>query len=374
MIIQVLNRGAATRILRRNCLLITKQYHEYTSNNSITSFAAIYKEHGDPNKVLVGREEIIKDKLESSEVLVSMLASPVNPADINMIQGVYPVKPELPAVGGNEGVCKVLEVGEGVVGFQQGDWAVPSFSGWGTWQTHKICSFKDLHKIKNNIPLIGAATLSVNPCTAYRMLKDFECLNKGDVVLQNGANSCVGKAVIQISRILGFQTVNIVRNRPNIDELRHNLVELGATHVITDEFVRKPEMKQFMKELPKPKLAFNCVGGKPTADLLKYIDKEGTLVTYGGMSKHPLMVPAGPLIFKNVKLRGYWMTKWNKDNMGSAEKSEMWDFLCDLLLKGELKPPTHRLVPLENFKDAVSVAMEPYINQKQILVMPGYDK
>lgn len=33
---------------------------------------------------------------EEGEVLVRMLAAPINPADINFIQGVYGVKPVLP--------------------------------------------------------------------------------------------------------------------------------------------------------------------------------------------------------------------------------------------------------------------------------------
>ena len=41
----------------------------------------------------------------------------------------------------------------------------------------------------------------VNPPTAYRMLKDFVPLSAGDVVIQNGANSAVGRYVIQVLKI-----------------------------------------------------------------------------------------------------------------------------------------------------------------------------
>src|SRR5688572_14548492 len=56
-------------------------------------------------------------------------------------------------------------------------------------------------QVPKDIGLINAATFSVNPCTAYRMLHDYEKLeggDDGDVVLQNGANSAVGQAVIQL--------------------------------------------------------------------------------------------------------------------------------------------------------------------------------
>ena len=61
-----------------------------------------------------------------------------------------------------------------------------------------------LFKIRNDIPVTVAATIMINPCTAYRyqrhqvfadfscrMLLDFVELAPGDWVVQNGANSAV---------------------------------------------------------------------------------------------------------------------------------------------------------------------------------------
>lgn len=44
------------------------------------------------------------------QTLIRILASPIHPADINTIQGVYAVKPALPAVGGLDCFADVLEV------------------------------------------------------------------------------------------------------------------------------------------------------------------------------------------------------------------------------------------------------------------------
>ena len=57
------------------------------------------------------------------------------------------------------------------------------------------------------------------------MLKDFVRLKPGDCVLQNGPNSAVGQAVIQIARTLGVTTVNVVRDREDIDSLKQRLTE-----------------------------------------------------------------------------------------------------------------------------------------------------
>ena len=53
--------------------------------------------------------------MHANQVTVQMCYSPINPAiDINMLEGRYVVKPELPFVPGNEGVGKIIAVGENV--------------------------------------------------------------------------------------------------------------------------------------------------------------------------------------------------------------------------------------------------------------------
>ena len=336
-------------------------------------FAVTYEEHGDPTKVLVGKtlqHGTDPSSLKSKQIYIRMLAAPINPADINMIQGVYPVKLPLPLVAGFDGVAEVLSVGAGVKGLQSGDWVVPrTISGIGTWRMSAVCNEDDMWKIPNDIPLLCAATVALNSCTAYRMLTDFEHVGSGDVVIQNGANSAVGQSVIQIAAAMGIQTVNIVRDRPDIDVLVNYLKHMRATHVITDDFAHSAEMKILMGTLPKPKLALNCVSGKGVADILKYVEQKSTMVTYGGMSRKPLMVPTGSFIFNDVRLRGFWMSRWTQENSDSPERQKMWDYLCRLMWSEKLLPPIYRRVPLEHFQDGVKKAMEPYTTEKQILVM-----
>ena len=328
----------------------------------------MYETFGDPAKVLKGGE-VNLEKPANGQLVLKLLAAPINPADINMIQGVYPIKPKaFPAVGGNESVCEVVEVSDGVKTLQIGDWVLPAQSGSGTWQTFKVASESDLVKVPNDIPLVCAATLTVNPRTAYRMLMDFVDLEPGDTVIQNGANSGVGQAVIQIAAKLGCQTINIVRDRPDIGKLVHALKDIGASYVLTTDELKTQETKDLMKSLPKSKLALNCVGGKASADLLKYLDRGGTMVTYGGMSKQPLMIPAGPLIFSDVKVRGFWVTQWTKDNFNSVENKKMKNYLADMIREGEMKSPFHKVVKITDYVQAIEKSMESFVSEKQILV------
>lgn len=76
-----------------------------------------------------------------------MLAATVNPADINTIQGSYAVKPNIPFVGGNEGVGEIIEVGPDVTQFKVGDKVLPAINAWGTWRTHAVCPADQLFKV-----------------------------------------------------------------------------------------------------------------------------------------------------------------------------------------------------------------------------------
>ncbi|XP_048681527.1 enoyl-[acyl-carrier-protein] reductase, mitochondrial isoform X3 [Caretta caretta] len=285
------------------------------------SQALVYAQHGEPARVLQ-LKDLERAELGHSGVHVKMLAAPINPADINMIQGTYALLPDLPAVGGNEGVGQVVEVGSHVTSVKPGDWVIPA---------------------------------------------DAEL---GDSIIQNAANSGVGQAVIQIAAALGIKTINVIRDRPNLQEVVDRLTSLGADHVITEEMLRKPEMKDLFKKVPKPRLALNCVGGKSTTEMLRHIQQKGTMVTYGGMAKQPVTVPVSAFIFKDVKLRGFWMTQWKKDQPQNKDRlTGMILTLCDLIRKGQLTAPSCTQVPLKDYRIAVEASMKSFISSKQVLTM-----
>ncbi|XP_048671900.1 enoyl-[acyl-carrier-protein] reductase, mitochondrial isoform X11 [Marmota marmota marmota] len=263
--------------------------------------ALIYGSHGDPAKV-IELKNLELAAVGGSDVHVKMLAAPINPSDINMIQGNYGLLPKLPAVGGNEGVGQVEAVGCRVTRLKPGDWVIPANAGLGTWQTEAVFSEKALIQVPNDIPLQSAATLGVNPCTAYRMLVDFEQLKPGDSVIQNASNSGVGQAVIQIAAALGLRTINVVRDRPDIQKLMDRLKDLGAEHVITEEELRKPEAKNLFKNTPQPRLALNCVGGKSSTELLRHLAACSFLRTsnfgaFGCRNGRKITVQVGPGCF-----------------------------------------------------------------------------
>ncbi|XP_029928500.1 enoyl-[acyl-carrier-protein] reductase, mitochondrial isoform X1 [Myripristis murdjan] len=363
-------RSLCAALLRRSHRRAHVSHFSHSARcSSKTCSALLYRNHGEPSQV-VQFEDVDLPSVGAKDVLVKMLAAPINPSDINMIQGTYAILPDLPAVGGNEGVAQVVEVGSHVQSLKAGDWVIPRDAGLGTWRTAAVLPEVDVISLPSDIPLLSAATLGVNPCTAFRMLSDFEDLKAGDSVIQNAANSGVGQAVIQIAAAKGINTINVIRDRPEFKQLSDRLKAIGASHVIKEEALRRPEMRELFKTCPRPKLALNGVGGKSATELLRHLQVGGTMVTYGGMAKQPVTVPVSSLIFKDVKLRGFWVTQWKRDHShDEAAFRAMLDELCSLIRQGKLTAPVCTEVGLQDYRTALDSAMLPFTSAKQVLVM-----
>lgn len=196
---------------------------------------------------------------------------------------------------------------------------------------------------KEGLSPIQVGTVSVNPCTAYRMLKDFESLREGEWWIQNGANSGVGRAAIQLGKQWGWKSINVIRDRPDeaaTSRMKDELLELGATKVVTESELMDRGFSEQVKEWTnggreKVRLGLNCVGGKPTSALVKCLSQGGHLVTYGGMSKQPLQLPTAALIFKDIKFSGFWVSRWSDAHID--EKKRTVDEILEMTRLGMFK-------------------------------------
>ncbi|CAD6192537.1 unnamed protein product [Caenorhabditis auriculariae] len=320
----------------------------------------VYEGYDDPAKAISIKSVTLPSQLCENEVLVNWIAAPINPADLNQIQGVYPVKPKLPAIGGNEGVGRVEKVGSSIKSLNIGDHVIPSCSGLGTWRELGLHTIDDVFPIDNSIPVEFAATLQVNPPTAYRMLKDFVDLKAGDTVIQNGGNSAVGRQVIQICRVRGLKSVSVVRKRENFDALVDDLKKLGADEVITEDdlFSRK-------RKFSGVRLALNCVGGRSSLFLASLLDDGGCMVTYGGMSKQPVQCPTGPLIFKDIRLQGFWMSRWYGLEKNVEERKHMYKELGEWMKSGEIQHSEYERRDIGDFRAALDDASSKF-DKKQL--------
>ena len=188
--------------------------------------AARYHRFGAPGEVLQV-DEVAAVLPGGNEVMVHMLSAPINPADLNMIEGKYGEARPLPDVPGNEGCGRVIAVGVGVDRSWVGRLVLVANQAWresGNWPVAGLVAVPD------GLSADRAAVLRVNPPTAWLLLQEFATLRPGDWVLQNAATSAVGLAVIEIARHHGWKTLNLVRRAAAAEELR----ALGADAVVVD--------------------------------------------------------------------------------------------------------------------------------------------
>lgn len=265
---------------------------------------------------------------------------------------------------------RVIAIGSNVQKLKVNDLITPFKRGLGTWQSHLILQEKETVLLPSNMGIVEAATINVNPCTAYRLLKDFVSLKPGDTVFQNGANSACGQIIIQLCKEWNVNCVCIVRDRTNVDSLKKYLMELGATKVITDTDLKTKT--DIFQELPLPVLGLNCVGGEIASNMIPHMANASTFVTYGNMSGQPTQVTASSFIYKDIRLKGYWMTRWTKENPNSPERIKMFDEIIQYVMDGILKVPKHETVDINtiSYKHVFQAAATPggKIDKKYVML------
>jgi trans-2-enoyl-CoA reductase len=304
----------------------------------------VFSQFGAPRAVLRS-EAFTLPPLKSGEVLLEILASPINPADLNFIEGTYGVKPELPATPGMECVAKVVESRSTL--FSPGDSVMP-ISRIGGWADHAVTHGQNLIRLPSGIDPLQAAMLKVNPATAFLLLTHFESLQAGDWVALNAANSGVGQCTIQLAKHLGIRTLCFLRNTALTQELEN----LGATAVFEDSPAGYAEaLESLGKE--RAKLAFNAVGGDSALRIMKLLETGGTHITYGAMAKKPLTVPNGLLIFGDLRLRGLWVTQWIR-NSDPSTLTQAYAMLAELTRSGKLIQKVDSTFDLAGFTEALT--------------------
>lgn len=300
--------------------------------------------HGDPTQVL--RIEDLPEAVPGAgQIQVRMRLAPVNPADINVIEGSYGRLPTLPATLGNEGVGVVEEVGPGVAGWQVGDLVRPR-DGVGSWCRRLVADAARCTRLPAGLPDGQAAQLAINPGTAWAVLHGFGPVPSGGWVLLNAPASGVGRALIALARSRGLRVAAIVR-RP--DEVPEGVVAI-------------PEGKDAAKQLRAATggtamLALNQVGGDSAVALAKALAPLASLVTIGALAKQPLSLPNGAVIFGELRCCGFWVSRWF-ERADAVTVSAMLEEMAGLMRSGALHLPVAAIYPLERAGEAIAHARQ----------------
>ncbi len=323
--------------------------------------AVQYAEFGHPPQVLHA-VELANDRPGPGEVIVTIEATPIHPSDLLTVSGEYGLKPSLPCVPGQEGVGRVAELGDSVTELAVGDLVLLPL-GAGTWRSHLRLPAASLVALPDTADPLQFSLMSINPLTAKLLLSEIVPLQPGDWVIQNAANSSVGHYLVALAKQRDIKTINLVRRGGGID--RH-IRELGGTEVIVDKGQDlSAEVKSITGGDPV-RLGIDAVGGTATSVLASCLSPGGSLVNYGALSGEACNIHPGQLIFRDIRMQGFWLVNWLRDTPAEQVKATLTE-LSEQVVTGRLQAEIGGSYPLERIKDAARHAMQDSRDGKIIL-------
>tara|TARA_A100001035_G_scaffold201161_1_gene161506 strand:+ start:201 stop:1133 length:933 start_codon:yes stop_codon:yes gene_type:complete len=296
------------------------------------------------------------------EVNIKVEAGPINPAELLLIEGKYASRPPLPARLGIEGVGTITAVGEGVNELALGD-RVMSL-GRTNWAEEIQVSSGAVVKVPKDADVQQLSMLKVNPATAMFMLERYVNLKPGDWVIQNAANSAVGRYIIQLAKTKGVKTLNVVRRTELVGELR----KIGADVVLLDGDDLAKRVRSEVGDANIP-LAIDAVAGEGTLSLGGALSEGGTVVNYGLLSGKPCQLTPEMVVFQGITLTGFWLAKL-LGTMKPDELQKLYAELASQITNGNLYTPVESAYRLDQLNDALKHAYQTERNGK-VLLMPN---
>ncbi|MBO0931081.1 zinc-dependent alcohol dehydrogenase family protein [Fibrella aquatilis] len=292
------------------------------------------------------------------EVRIRVGLSPINPSDVMFVQNLYGIRPQLPSGAGFEGMGTIDAVGEGVNLATGGR---VSFTTVGAWAEYAIAHHKSLIPVPDEISDEVAAQLFVNPFTVVAMVEESGVKPTADVtdgpqewLMLTACGSAFGKMAIQLCKQRGIRTIGTVRR----DDLTDELKALGLTEVINTE---TEDMAARVKQITNGQ-GINCVldavGGHTATEAIKCLGKGGTMLIYGLMSMQDPTLNAGLMIFRELTIRGFWLTDWMR-RVDPKVRQRVAGEVITLLSSGTIKLPVEATYSLDDIVKAVEHADAP---------------
>ncbi|WP_371375109.1 zinc-binding dehydrogenase [Thalassotalea aquiviva] len=247
--------------------------------------------------------------LKPGQVLVKMLASPVNPSDLVYLMGQYGLPSQHDKIAGFEGCGEVIDANAGIYGkWLLGKRVALSAEpgGDGLWSDYAITQANYCLPVRKDISDQQASTLIVNPCTSVCLVEKAIELGSPAIVL-NAAASQVGKGVIRYAKMRGLKTIATVRSEKN----KQVLEQLQADVVINTQY---PDTEQQLSEAChrlNATVFLDAVADIDTAKTLSCMPKNSTAIVYGRLTEtlSPFggQYGVGDLIFRGQRIEGFWL-------------------------------------------------------------------
>ncbi|GKT93525.1 LOW QUALITY PROTEIN: trans-2-enoyl-CoA reductase [Colletotrichum tofieldiae] len=299
--------------------------------------------------------------LDPGKILVSFLFSPINPQDLLVIAGRYPVKPSYKHEGepvlGYDAVARIEAVGsDSSTSSAQTQCYGPEIllsraaMGWGLGAA--VLEAADVIRLTPTNDLIGASLLRMAFLPAYLLVEDIRTLKPGDWVVQNVGSGTIARLVAQFARIKGVHTVSVVRDRDSevLQSLKGELLAEGASVVISESDLREhgieahPDLADAAGR-KRVVLAIDGVFGEPGERLASLLSQGGTFVNYGSLGGADGVVRLSQrlLFWSEIRFQNFRLSERLSHRTPEQQESLLLWFQ-DLLTRGVLVTPKVRRI------------------------------
>ncbi|MBY5988939.1 zinc-binding dehydrogenase [Roseovarius atlanticus] len=322
--------------------------------------AALHDTFGDPAKVLYATDTDTSEPGEG-QVRIKTLLSPIHNHDLWTVRGTYGYKPSLPgAIGGSEAAGIVDAVGAGVDDSLKGQ-RVAVAGVHGTWAEHFLAPANGLMPLPEQISNEQGAQLIAMPFSAISLLDSLKA-DKGDWIVQTAANGAVGRIVAVLAAERGINLVNLVRR----EEAAQGLRDAGTSNVIsTSDDDWTDRVRQAVGD-GKLVSAIDSVGGDIAAHLVDVLSGDGELIVFGTATGDPMPLSSGPLIMKQITIKGFWGARVGSE-MDPDHRESLMKELVTLAVQGKLPLATDGTYSLDQITDAVTASLTPGRDGKVML-------
>lgn len=306
--------------------------------------ALLCTELGDPELLNVSEVDI--PNLGDDEVLVKVEAAGVNFPDALLVQGKYQIVIDPPFIPGNE-ICGVVESAGSNVSIPTGTKVIglPPIGGFAEY----VSINKNLIiPVNSDFDVLSGASLPINYGTSYYALKRRAKAISGETVLILGASGGIGTASIQLSKIMGLNTICAVGSEEKEAYVRN----LGADEVIRYD---KEDLKESAKSLTNGNgvdIVIDPVGGDATEQALRATAFNGRLLVIGFANGQIPKISLNLTLVKGVSIVGVWWGRWT--NTSPKETAEDFEELVGFVNSNQLKIEPKNIYTLEEASKALS--------------------
>jgi len=321
--------------------------------------AVVVPEPGGPEALAV--RELPDLSPGPGELLLEVVASAVNRADVMQRQGFYPPPPGASEVLGLECSGRVAAVGEGVSGFSPGDEVCALLAGGG-YAEQVVVPAGQVLPLPEGVDLADAASLPEVACTVWSNLFMVAGLRPGERLLVHGGAGGIGTMAIQLAHALGAEVYATAGSKEKLELCR----ELGAAQAIdyhAEDFV------EVLRAAGGADVVLDPIGAKYLSRNVAALATGGRLVVIGlqGGTKGELDLNA--LMRKRAAVFGTTLRARPVEEK-AAICAEVVEHVWPLVAAGRVVSVLRRRFPIEEVAEAHRL-MESGNNVGKILLTTG---